>query len=83
MSGPFNCPAPGAVRNKDLTRVMGEVLGQPLLMPAVPDFMVRLIRGEFGTVLLKGQKVLPKRLLETGFRFRFPDLRGALEDIIG
>jgi NAD dependent epimerase/dehydratase family enzyme len=62
---------------------MGEVLGQPLLMPAVPGFMVRLIKGEFGTVLLKGQKVLPKRLLEAGFRFHFPDLRGALNDIIG
>lgn len=83
LSGPFNCTAPGAVRNKDLTKVMGEVLGQPLLMPAVPGFMVRLIKGEFGTVLLKGQKVLPKRLLEAGFRFHFPDLRGALKDIIG
>jgi uncharacterized protein (TIGR01777 family) len=83
LSGPFNCTAPGAVRNKDLTKVMGEVLGQPLLMPAVPGFMVRLIKGEFGNVLLKGQKVLPKRLLEAGFRFHFPDLRGALKDIIG
>jgi len=83
LSGPFNCTAPGAVRNKDLTKVMGEVLGQPLFMPAVPGFMVRLIKGEFGNVLLKGQKVLPKRLLEAGFRFHFPDLRGALKDIIG
>ena len=83
LSGPFNCTAPGAVRNKDLTKVLGEVLGRPLLMPAVPGFMVRLIKGEFGTVLLKGQKVLPKRLLEAGFRFHFPDLRGALKNIVG
>ena len=82
LSGPFNCTAPGAVRNKDLAKVLGEVLGRPLMMPAVPDFMVRLIRGEFGTVLLKGQKVLPKRLLETGFRFHFADLRGALRNIV-
>jgi NAD dependent epimerase/dehydratase family enzyme len=39
--------------------------------------------GEFGSILVKGQKVLPKRLLEKGFRFRFPEIRGALQDLIG
>jgi hypothetical protein len=41
-----------------------------------------MILGEFGSVLLKGQRVLPKRLLEEGYRFQFPDLKGALKDLL-
>jgi NAD dependent epimerase/dehydratase family enzyme len=45
--------------------------------------MLRLIMGEFGSVLLEGQKVLPNRLLEMGFRFKFPRIKGALQDLLG
>jgi NAD dependent epimerase/dehydratase family enzyme len=38
--------------------------------------------GEFGSVLLKGQRVVPKKLLDAGFRFAFPDLRSALKDLL-
>jgi NAD dependent epimerase/dehydratase family enzyme len=41
-----------------------------------------MILGEFGSVLLRGQRVLPRRLLEEGYRFQFPDLKGALEDLL-
>jgi uncharacterized protein len=44
--------------------------------------MIRLILGEFGDVLLKGQRVIPQRLLEAGFKFRYPDIEEALKDII-
>jgi uncharacterized protein (TIGR01777 family) len=80
-SGPVNCTAPNPVRNEDMTRILGEVLGKPTFMPAVPAFLLRLLLGEFSTVLLKGQKVVPKRLANLGFQFRFRDLRGALEDL--
>jgi len=43
---------------------------------------VRLLLGEFGNVVLKGQRVLPRRLLESGFVFQFPDLESALTDIL-
>jgi uncharacterized protein (TIGR01777 family) len=82
VSGPINCTAPNPVRNTDLTKTLAEVLGKPTFMPAVPGFMLRLIMGEFGSVLLEGQKVLPNRLLGMGFRFKFPKLRGALEDLL-
>jgi NAD dependent epimerase/dehydratase family enzyme len=44
--------------------------------------MNELILGEFGSVLLKGQRVLPRRLLEAGFKFRYPDIEEALKSII-
>ncbi|MCP4575933.1 MAG: TIGR01777 family protein [Deltaproteobacteria bacterium] len=82
LSGPFNCTAPGPVRNTDLTKVLGEVLGKPTFMPSVPGFVIRMIKGEFGNVLLKGQKVLPEKLLNAGFQFKYPDLLSTLQDLI-
>jgi len=81
ISGAVNVCAPNPVRNKDLAKAIGKVLHRPSFMPA-PGFMIRLILGEFGSVLLKGQRVLPRRLLEAGFEFRYPDIEAALRNII-
>jgi uncharacterized protein (TIGR01777 family) len=82
LTGPVNFTSPEPVRNQELTAALGRVLGRPTFMN-VPAFMVRLALGEFGEVLLTGQKVLPQRLLEAGFKFRFPDLDQALQDLLG
>jgi uncharacterized protein len=81
LSGPFNCTAPEPVTNKDLSRTLAGVLGCPLIMPSVPGFILKTILGDFGDVVLKGQRVLPKRLLAAGFNFEFPTLREALLDL--
>jgi len=83
LSGPFNCAAPEPVRNKDLTQALGKALGRPTFMPAVPGFVIKMIKGEFGTILLRGQRVLPKKLLEAGFHFRFPRIYEALNGLLG
>jgi uncharacterized protein (TIGR01777 family) len=82
LTGPVNCTAPHPVTNRELTRVLGEVLDRPTFLPPVPGFVIKLIMGEFGSVLLKGQRVLPGRLLEAGFQFQFPHLREALQDLL-
>lgn len=83
VSGPINCTAPSPVRNEELTRILSEVLNKPAFMPSVPGFVVKMIMGEFGSVLLNGQKVLPKRLMSMGFRFRYPEIKEALESALG
>lgn len=82
VSGPVNCTAPHPVRNRELTRTLAAVLHRPVLLPPAPGFMVRLLMGEFGSVVVKGQKVLPEKLLGMGFEFRYPELRPALEDLL-
>ena len=79
-SGPYNFTAPEPVTNRTLTRELGRVLHRPAFLPA-PGFAVRLALGEFGDVLLRGQRVLPRRLLAEGFRFAHPDFAAALEDL--
>jgi len=83
LSGPINCTAPEPVRNKDLTQALGKALGKPTVMPAVPDFLVKLIKGEFGSVLLEGQRIFPKKLLDAGFHFRFSRIHEALHNLLG
>lgn len=83
LSGPFNCTAPKPVTNRDLTTILAEVLGKPTFLPAVPGFVIKLMKGEFGSVLLQGQKVFPRKLLEAGFQFDLPGLKRALVDLVG
>jgi uncharacterized protein (TIGR01777 family) len=83
VSGPINCTAPQPVRNREMVEALGEALGKPTFMPSVPGFVVRLMMGEFGSILLKGQRVLPRRLLDMGFQFKFPEIETALKDLFG
>jgi uncharacterized protein len=82
LEGPLNCTAPEPVRNREFTETLGKVLGVPTFLPPVPGFVLRLMKGEFGGVILKGQRVLPRRLLAAGFQFRYPTLKEALTEIL-
>jgi uncharacterized protein (TIGR01777 family) len=81
LDGIFNLCAPNPARQIDVARILGKLLGRPALAPA-PAFAARLLLGEFANVVLFSQKAVPRRLLEAGFTFRFPDLQGALRDIL-
>jgi hypothetical protein len=81
IPGPVNVCSPNPVKNKDLARALGRALHRPSLMPA-PGFMIKLVLGEFGSVILEGQRVLPRRLLKEGFTYQYPDIDTALQNII-
>lgn len=81
VSGPLNFCGPNPVRNRELAQTLGEVLGRPSFMPA-PAFMIRLAAGEFGDVFLGSQRMLPDKLLNHGFSFKYPEIEGALEAIV-
>jgi uncharacterized protein (TIGR01777 family) len=80
--GPYNLCAPTPATNAELTRALARALRRPALF-AVPAFALRLLLGEMATLVLRGQRVVPRRLLAAGFRFRFANLDAALADLIG
>ncbi|UCE52030.1 MAG: TIGR01777 family oxidoreductase [Desulfobacterales bacterium] len=80
-NGPINFCAPKPIRNKDLAKTLGEVLHRPSFMPA-PAFMIRLVLGEFGGVLLGSQRTVPEKLLSFDFKFQYPDIKEALQAIV-
>jgi hypothetical protein len=79
--GAFNVCAPNPLTNADLSRVIGRVMRRPSLMPT-PAFAMRLLLGEKATLVLDGQRQMPKRLQQMGFQFRFPDVESALRDLL-
>lgn len=81
LGGPMNGTAPNPVTNREFTKTLGKVLGRPTFFPPVPGFMLRLMMGEFGTVLLTSQRAVPKAALDTGYKFKFAELGPALRAI--
>jgi uncharacterized protein (TIGR01777 family) len=82
VTGAINLSAPESVRLSDFYRMLGKVLHRPSWLP-VPEFALRLMLGEMAEPLLfQGQKIIPKKLLEAGFKFRYPNLENALQDIL-
>jgi uncharacterized protein (TIGR01777 family) len=80
-TGPLNAVAPNPVRQAELARTLAGVLHRPNLLP-VPELALRLAVGEMAEVLLASQRVVPARALALGYRFRYPELQAALEDLL-
>lgn len=81
LAGAFNSTAPNPETNRDFARKLAAALHRPALVWA-PEWLLRLMVGEMAHLYVTGQKVLPSRLLESGYRFKFPELRAALADIL-
>ena len=82
LSGPLNVVAPECVTMDEFCTVLGKAMGRPSRV-RVPAFFVKALFGEMSQVLLTGQRVVPAKLIKAGNAFRFPSLKGALEDIAG
>jgi uncharacterized protein (TIGR01777 family) len=79
LRGAVNATAPNPVTNEEFTRTFGKVLHRPTILP-VPEFAIKLMFGEMGeTLLLEGARVVPKRLPENGFEFKFTNLEEAMK----
>ncbi|MCH5677183.1 TIGR01777 family oxidoreductase [Streptomyces gilvus] len=77
LSGPFNVTAPNPLTNREITEAMGRVLHRPTFF-TVPAPALRTVLGEMAGDVLGSARVVPTRLLESGFTFAFPDIEGAL-----
>lgn len=82
IRGAVNAVSPNPVTNHDFTKTLGDVLYRPTFLP-IPEFAVSMIFGEMGdALLLASTKVLPKRLLDAGFEFKYTDLKNAIEHAV-
>ncbi len=83
LSGAINAVAPQAVRQGEFARTLARTLHRPCLLP-LPGFAVGMLLGDMGRSLLLGsQRIVPARLHQAGFAWRFPELAGALADALG
>lgn len=80
LAGAVNLTAPAPATNREFSRALARALHRPCLLRA-PEAALRLGLGEMAELVLSSQRALPRRLLEAGFHFRFPDLAPALRDL--
>ncbi len=82
IEGPVNITAPEPVTNAVFTKALGKALKRPVFM-SIPSISLRLMLGEMGEeLLLKGQKVLPQKLLDHGYQFQYPTIESALNQLL-
>lgn len=82
VTGVLNAVAPQVVTNESYTKEYAGALWRPAIFPT-PSFAINFIFGQDrGKILLEGQKVIPKRTLETGYKFHYPELKQALAEIV-
>ena len=82
LAGPMNLTSPNPVTNREFATTLGKVLGRPAIVP-VPAFALRIAFGADGAAMLQGgQRVLPERLVASGFQFAFPTIDSALRHLL-
>ena len=82
-AGPVNATSPFPVTNRDLTKALGRVLRRPTVIP-VPAFAISALYGEMGrATVLASQRVMPERLVASGFSFAYPELETAIRHTLG
>lgn len=81
ISGPLNGTSPNPERNKDFCKKLAKALGRPSWLP-VPGFILKIVLGEFAESLLVSLRVIPETALKEGFKFSFPYLDDALDNIL-
>lgn len=81
VTGPVNATAPESVRMRDFCKALGKVINRPSWLP-VPEFILKIALGQMADMLLHGQRVVPKKAIDAGFKFQFPKLGSALKDVL-
>lgn len=83
LEGPVNIVSPGSVNQREFAKVLGTVLKRPTFLKT-PAWALKLPLGQMAEeLLLQGSQVYPKKLLEAGFSFKFPDIQTAFKDLYG
>jgi len=83
MQGIFNVVAPGIVSNQAFTHMLASGVGRRVI-GRIPEVLIKAVVGlDRSTILLLGQRIKPTRTLESGYRFRYPDMRSCLENLLG
>jgi NAD dependent epimerase/dehydratase family enzyme len=81
LTGPVNACSPHSVRNREFTITLAAALRRPAVFN-VPKFLIKMALGELGQEIMASQKVNPQKIANSGYKFRFPDLKEALKNVL-
>ena len=81
LEGVINAVAPNPVSNAQLTKIIAKTLQKPLFLPAIPQFVMKLILGEMSFLLFSSKNVSAVKIQKLGFQFHFPTCKEAIDDL--
>jgi uncharacterized protein (TIGR01777 family) len=81
ISGPINVVSPEAVRMNEFAKTLGKILYRPSIF-SVPEFALKILIGEAASTIVSSQRVVPQKLIDKGFKFKFEKLEEALKDLL-
>lgn len=82
MQGAYNGVAPNPVTNRELTKAIATQFRKPLFLPAVPEFILKVMLGEMANLVLKGNKVSSEKIEQTGLKFQYEKIEKALANLL-
>ncbi len=82
LEGAFNAVAPNAVPQKEVVKSIGKVVKRPILLPAVPSFVLKLVLGDMSALVLESQRVSSNKIEGLGYSFKYYQLKPALDDLL-
>lgn len=82
ISGTYNAVSPNPVSNQLFTQTLAKVLNKKILLPNLPQWIIKLLFGEMSILLLEGSKISAEKILNTGFKFQYPDLEKSLSKML-
>ena len=82
MEGVYNASAPDHVTNRDFMKTLSQVITKPFFHPPVPSLVLRTLKGEMSDMILKGSRISPEKIINTGYQFVFDNLHDALRELI-
>ncbi|MEQ8237847.1 MAG: TIGR01777 family oxidoreductase [Cyclobacteriaceae bacterium] len=82
LTGVYNAVAPHPVTNETLTKAAAKALKKPLILPNVPEFVMKLMLGEMSQIVLEGAKVSSEKIEKAGFQFKFKKIDNAVKDLL-
>ena len=81
MEGVFNAVSPNPISNADLTKAIAKAVHKPLFLPNIPEFIMKIILGEMSILLFSSKNLSAKKIMDSGYIFKFPETKQALNDL--
>jgi hypothetical protein len=82
LEGTFNAVAPNAVPQKEMVKSIGKIVKRPILLPAVPSFVLKMVLGDMSALVLESQRVSSNKIEGLGYSFKYYQLKPALDDLL-
>ena len=82
MNGSYNASSPENINHSNFNHMLAKKMNKPFFMPNIPAFVMKLALGEMSSLVLNGSRIDATKIQETGFKFQYPTLEKALEELI-